>query len=342
MAGNTRSNLLVVLAIAAVAIFWYRSTVYEPAATFVRPKLVVLTGGDGPYWQLMVEGARQAATDFDADIELLMPEGDDDFKQQNIMLMALKPEGTDGVAISPLDADKQTRFINSLSDQAIVVTVDSDAPLSDRSCYVGASNYAAGQKCAEQVQEAIPAGGRVVVCLANLTKDNLIERRRGMEEFFAESAEESGDQAPQYEIVEWLTDDGDRKRCREQLVEYLQQHDDIDCVVGLNAFHGGEILAAVEQVGREDQMKIVAFDTEQATLDGVADGKIHATIAQDPYQYGYAAVRQLASLCRCDEQRRAPVGMRSTYNVDTRVLHQQDVDEYREKFLKNTKQDGKS
>lgn len=342
MARKSNPTLMVVLAVAAIAIFWYRSKVYQPPQTIARPKLVVLTGGDGPYWQLMVDGARKAAADVDADVELLMPPGDDDFAKQNVMLTSLKPDGINGVAISPLDADKQTRFINTLSEGAIVVTVDSDAPLSDRACYVGASNYAAGKKCAQQIEEAVPGGGRVVVCMANQTKDNLIERRRGIEEYFAELSEVDGDESAQYEVVEWLTDDGDRKRCREQLIEFLNEHDDIDCVVGLNAFHGGEMVAAVKELGRADRVKIVAFDTEQATLDGVASGAIYATIAQDPYQYGYASVRQLADLCRRDDEGRAPAGMPSTYTVDTRVLHQGDVDEYREEFLNGGKNGGKS
>lgn len=341
MQGNNRSTLLVILAIAAIAIFWYRAKVYEEPRTIARPKLVVLTGGDGPYWQLMVEGARRAADDVKADIELLMPEGDDNFEKQNVMLMSLKADGVDGIAISPLDAEKQTRFINTLSDDTIVVTVDSDAPLSERTCYVGASNLAAGKKCAQQVEEALPEGGKVVVCLANLTKDNMIGRKAGMEERFAESAAQD-DQAPSYEVVEWLVDDGDRDRCREQLVEFLEAHDDIDCVVGLNAFHGGEMLFAVDKVSLADKMKIVAFDAEEATLDGVASGRIYATIAQDPYQYGHAAVRQLVDLCRSNEEQRAPAGMPSTYTVDTRVIKQGDVEEFREEFLKDGDKDDES
>ncbi|WP_442482695.1 substrate-binding domain-containing protein [Aeoliella sp. SH292] len=337
MAGNSRSALVATLVVAAVAILWYRSTVYDTPTTIERPKLIVLTGGNGPYWQLMAEGARAAAEEHNAELELLMPEGNDEFEKQNVMLMALKGDQADGIALSPLDANRQTRMINALADETIVVTIDSDAPQSERCCYVGASNHAAGVKVAKQMQEVLPEGGKVVVCLANLTKDNMIERKLGIEDHLSDTASEGDADAPTFEIVQWLVDDGDRERCRTQLVDFLKANDDIVCIVGLNAFHGGEMVAAVEELGLSDTMKIIAFDTEDVTLDALANGKIHATIAQDPYQYGYASVRHLADLCRKDEHGRAPAGLPSTHTVDTRVLHQADVDEYRQKFLKEPK-----
>ena len=328
MNGKTRFALIVMAVVAAVAIIWYRGQVYSKPNHDVHPRLVLLTGGDGPYWQLMAAGARDAARNTDAEIELIMPDGDEDLTRQTQMLSKIDCNGIDGVALSPLAADKQTRLINSLCDRLIVVTVDSDAPLSNRTSYIGANNFAAGGQCGDAVRQAIPDGGKVVVCLANLTKDNMLERKRGLE---AAVASDSGTaDGPTYEVVDWLVDNGDRATARDQLTEFLKQHPDIECVVGLNAFHGGEMIAAVADVGAD--CKIVAFDTEDATLEGVASGGIFATVAQDPYQYGSAAVRQLAYLCRNDEDGRPPLGVQSTLTIGTKVLRQEDIERFRETF----------
>lgn len=328
MNGQARFALIVVAVIAALAILWYRGEVYEDRPEQPHLELIVLTGGDGPYWKLVTAGARDAAQEVDANIQLMMPEGDDDLGRQTQMLSSLKCDGIDGVAISPLDADKQTRLINSLCDSVVVVTVDSDAPLSNRTSYIGANNYAAGGQCGEAVMQAIPDGGKVVVCLANLTKDNMLERKRGLEEKLTGSS--SDEDQPTYEIVDWLEDDGDRDHARKQLIEFLKDHDEIDCIVGLNAFHGGEMLQAVAET--EADAKVVAFDTEDVTLQGVKDGNIFATVAQDPYQYGSASVRQLAYLCRNDEDGRPPLGVQSTLHIGTKVLRQEDIEEFRKTF----------
>ena len=43
-------------------------------------------------------------------------------------------------------------------------------------------------------------------------------------------------------------------------------------------------------------MKLVVFDWAPETLEGIEAGEIYATVAQDPYQYGYRAVEALTVL----------------------------------------------
>ena len=49
------------------------------------------------------------------------------------------------------------------------------------------------------------------------------------------------------------------------------------------------------------QIKIIAFDEEDETLQGITDGHIYGTVVQNPYQYGYESVRILAGLARGDQ-----------------------------------------
>ena len=61
------------------------------------------------------------------------------------------------------------------------------------------------------------------------------------------------------------------------------------------------ILEAVRGAGKIDQIKIIAFDEEDATLQGIVDGEVAGTIVQNPYRYGFESVRVLAALERGDE-----------------------------------------
>ncbi len=61
------------------------------------------------------------------------------------------------------------------------------------------------------------------------------------------------------------------------------------------------ILQAVKQAKKEGKVKIVAFDEEDETLQGVKDGHIYCTIVQQPYEFGYQSVRLLASIVRGDK-----------------------------------------
>lgn len=58
------------------------------------------------------------------------------------------------------------------------------------------------------------------------------------------------------------------------------------------------MLQAVRERGLEDRVKLVAFDEDEQTLQGIKDGHIHATVVQNPYLFGYESVRMLQHLAR--------------------------------------------
>ncbi|MCA9239216.1 MAG: substrate-binding domain-containing protein, partial [Planctomycetales bacterium] len=282
-------------------------------------------------------GAQAAAEDFDAKVEVLMPEVEEDVPSQTRLLLSLDPKSLDGAAVSPLDAQTQSGVINRLSLESLIITVDSDAPQSNRMSYVGASNYAAGKQCGQLVQEALPDGGKVVLLLANLTKDNMIERKRGIEDEFAELKESARESGADYEIAEVLLDEGDLKKCQQQLTDLLKSRDDIGCVVGMNGYDASIMVKCAEAAERSGDVKLIGFDAIDDTLDLVADGRIYATVAQDPYQYGYHAVRVLCDYCRRREGYLPLTGVRSTLNIQTKPIRKDNVEEFRESSQKQLK-----
>lgn len=337
MASKNRRFLIVALLAAAVGVAWYRSHVYSEPRPASQPKLVLMTGGSSPYWQLIANGAEAAAKDKQADLDVVLLEQDEDVDGQIKLLAQMKPGDVDGIALSPLDAEQQTRFINELAEKSVLATIDSDAPLSNRLCYIGASNYAAGSLCANLVKEAIPDGGKIVVLVANLTKNNVVERKQALEEGLGlggDSDSESDEEASSYEIVAELTDEGDLARCADQLTQALTDNSDVACVVGLNSYHAAQIVKVLKEQNALDQIKIISFDTEDETLENVEQGHIYATVAQDPYQYGYEAVRWLADNSQRTGNQLPLVGTRSTVHISTKALHAEDVPEFREQYEK--------
>lgn len=327
------SALLAILVIGIAAVIWFRtnnSSDRSPAGA--PPNLVLVTGGATQYWQVIANGARTAAEDLGAHLEVLMPEQDEDVDGQMKLLFNIDTQKVDGVAISPLDAEQQTHLINRLSQNAVVVTFDSDAPLSTRMSYIGASNWAAGKQCAQLVKEAIPSGGKVAVLLANLTKVNTQERKRGFEETLAQETHNGEASPPKFEIVDWLIDEGDHEVCKQQLSQLLDENQDLACVVGMNSYHGPILLEVLKERGRLDDIKLVTFDNEKETLQGIEDGHIYATVAQDPYHYGYEAVRILTSYHMRGEHQLPLPGSQSTITISTQAVKKGGLESFRKQL----------
>lgn len=330
-------GLLLLALVAIGAAIWYRSSVMvDPIAKSNKTtRAVFVTGGSEDFWKLTAKGAEAAARDHDVELEVKMPTKAEGADEQMRIMIALQDSEYDGCAVSPLDVESQTRLINRLSDKMHVVTFDSDAPLSERLYYVGTSNYRAGRIAQELVREALPEGGKVAVFISNLTKNNMQERKLGYEETETDAAKQaaSNGDLPKWETVAFAIDEGNPQTMKERLDEALRVHPDLACVVGMNGYHGPFFLEALKEAGKLGELKVIAFDAAEETLNAVAEGNIHATIAQDPYLYGYEAVRMLASLNNGHESQLPLVGG-GAVNVLTQAIGKEDVDAFREKLKK--------
>ena len=67
-------------------------------------------------------------------------------------------------------------------------------------------------------------------------------------------------------------------------------------MVGLFAYNPPLILEALQQANKLGTVKLVAFDEDDATLDGIAKGTVQGTVVQDPYMYGYKSVEMLKGI----------------------------------------------
>jgi ribose transport system substrate-binding protein len=335
---HQRLVLWAIVLVAVIAALGYRRSVLREPPPPPTPKVTFITGGEGPYWQLTVNGAKAAANDHKVDLRVAMPSHSESVDEQMTILVGRELHEINGVAISPLDAEGQTPWINKLVDRDIkVVTFDSDAPLSLRQSFVGTNNFAAGRTCARVVSEALPDGGKVVVLLANLTKDNMLDRKGGFHERIMQYADDvEQDQPPKFEVVGYLVDNGNSDACAENVRQTLAKHSDLACIVGMNARHGPILLKVIEELGLLGKIKLVTFDYPDETLEGIEAGHIYATLAQDPYMYGYVAVATLAQLCRGDESGLPIVGKGSTF-VGAEPISRDTIDAFRARLKSRSK-----
>ena len=277
----------------------------ESGSSSDKPQLAFVTNVVADFWTIASKGVADAAEEHGVEVDVRMPK---DLTDQKNIVEDMLIRGVKGIAISPRDPDNQTGFLNDVAKRTLLITHDSDAPDSDRLCFVGVDNYKAGRMCGELVKEALPDGGSLVIFVGFTEQDNARRRRQGLiDELLGRSYDPSRyDETGQvlegggYQILDTLTDQGDPAKAKANVEDTLSRHPDLDCVVGLFAYNPPACLEALKQAGKLGEMKIVGFDEMDATLQGIKDGHIHGTVVQDPYRYGSESVRILAALVQGD------------------------------------------
>jgi ribose transport system substrate-binding protein len=257
-----------------------------------KHKLAFVTNNASPFWVIARKGTEKAASDLpNIEVDFRIPSDGTAASQQSLVddLLANRVEG---IAISPVDPKNQTDMLNRAAAQTIVVTQDSDAPNSNRVCYIGTDNVAAGRQAGELVKEALPNGGKIMVFVGSRDAANAQQRYQGLEEALAGS---------NIKIVDVRTDNTDRVRAKSNASDTLVNNPDIAGMVGLWSYNGPAILSAVKEANKVDKVKIIAFDEEDETLGGVKDGAIYATVVQQPFEFGYRSMELMSKILSGDK-----------------------------------------
>jgi ribose transport system substrate-binding protein len=252
-----------------------------------RYKVAFVTNNASDFWSIARKGTEKAAAEMpDVSVEFRIDPDGTAAEQQRIV-DDLLAKGIDGFAISPVDPANQASMLNKAAAQTLVITQDSDAPNSNRACYIGTDNIAAGREAGQLVKEAMPEGGKIMVFVGMLDAANAQQRFQGLKEALAGS---------NVQIVDVRTDNADRVRAKTNAADTLVSQSDIAGMVGLWAYNGPAILSAVRDAGKIGKVKIVCFDEDDETLSGIKEGAIYATVVQQPFEFGYRSIQMMVKI----------------------------------------------
>lgn len=286
----------------------------ERGATPLR--LAFVTNNAADFWTIARRGVEKAERELgDVKVDFRIP-SDGTAAEQKRIIDDLLAAGTQGIAISPVDPANQVRMIDDAARQATVVTQDSDAPGTARVVYLGTDNRAAGRQAGDLIKEALPGGGTVVLFVGRLDAQNAQERYRGIQDALVGS---------NVRILDVRTDDTDPARAKSNAADALVKYPGIGALVGLWAYNGPAILNAVRDAGKIGTVRIVAFDEDDQTLAGVAEGAIFATVVQQPFEFGYQSIHMLARVARGD---RSGVPPGKQIFIPTRIVRRADAGDF--------------
>jgi ribose transport system substrate-binding protein len=130
-------------------------------------------------------------------------------------------------------------------------------------------------------------------------------------------------------IIDLMTDDANPSNARDNAYEALKKNPDIAGMVGLWSYNGPAIVQALRPEGKLGTVKIVCFDDERETLASIKEGSIFGTVAQQPFDYGYQAVKTAAQILRGD---RSAIPNNKMIFVPTIVIQRNNVDDYTKKL----------
>ena len=148
--------------------------------------------------------------------------------------------------------------------------------------YIGTDNYAAGQMAAQAALDGVEGQLTVGIVNYDVSSANGQERERGAVDAF----EQSG-RARVAAVINTLAE---AARAQADTAAMLAEHPEINVLLAFNEPTSVGAADAVESMGLAEEVFLVGFDSNVATIDGLQDGTVDALIVQNPYAMGYLGV----------------------------------------------------
>ncbi|AGF73134.1 D-ribose ABC transporter substrate-binding protein [Corynebacterium halotolerans] len=247
---------------------------------------LALSTQTNPFFVELRDGAQDKADELG--INLNIQDASDDPSAQINQLNNAATSGTDVVIVNPTDSDAVVPAVESLNNADIpVVAVDRSSNGGDIASFIASDNVAGGKQAADALAAAIGEEGEVLVLQGIAGSSASRDRGQGFTEGIAAY--------PNIDVVAQQTAGFDRTQGLNVATNLLQAHPNVKAIFAEN---DEMALGALEALGDRagSEVFVVGFDGTDDGLQAVDDGRMVATIAQQPSELGAQAVEQAAKL----------------------------------------------
>ena len=240
-----------------------------------------------PYWQEAEAGLRDIAKTTGVKVELTGPATFSPSEELAAFQQAVSQHPS-GILVSVSDPQSFKGPIDAAISQGLpVICIDADDPESRRVLFIGTDNFRAGQDSGKRMADLLGGQGRILIITLS-GQLNTDERVRGVNEALKKY--------PGIKIAQTIDDKGDPRNANDAVSALLQKKEKIDGIIGLEASGGSGAAEALHRLDMTGKIKIVAFDKDPQTLEGIERGWITATVVQKPYVMAFYGVRFLDDL----------------------------------------------
>lgn len=269
--------LILMLIVALTAMGFAGCSAKDDSAASGKVGLIISTLNN-PFFVSLKEGAEAQAASLG--LELIVLDSQNDPAKELANMEDLLTKGVSVILINPTDSDAVGNAIKAANDKNIpVITLDRGANQGTVVTHIASDNLAGGVMAGEYIVEQLGGKGKVVELEGIAGTSAARDRGQGFNEAIAKS---------DIEVVAKQVADFDRTKGLSVMENILQAEPEINAVFAHNDEMALGALKAIEASGRD--IMVVGFDATDDAVMAVNEGKMAATVAQQPNLIGSLGV----------------------------------------------------
>ncbi|MBP1947428.1 ribose ABC transporter substrate-binding protein RbsB [Virgibacillus litoralis] len=236
---------------------------------------------NNPFFVSLRDGAEAAAEE--AGYEIVTADAQNDASTQLSDIEDLLQQDIDVLLVNPTDSEAVVSAIESANDSGVpVITVDRSADGGEVVTHIASDNVAGGEMAGEFIAEQLGESGKLVELEGIPGASATRERGEGFHNIVdgIDSLEVVANQSANFDRSEGLT----------VMENIIQSTDQIDAVFAHNDEMALGAVQALESNGMLEDVVVVGFDATDDARAAVEEGRMDATVAQQPELIGEKAI----------------------------------------------------
>lgn len=268
---------------------------------------VIVKATTSPYWQTVFAGAEAAAEELGVNLTTQGAAEESDIAGQISILENAVTQGPDAIVIAPTALEPLGAPIDRAAESVPVIMIDSAAQTEAYTSFLTTDNVAAGRLAAQALADAVEAlhgapEGEIAILTALPGVGSLSQRDQGFREGLAEY--------PGLTEVANRFNNNDANQALTNTLDILVANPNLVGIFADNLPMGVGAGRAIAERGLEEQVAVVAFDSDEAEIGYLQGGQIKALVVQNPFRMGYEGVQTAVAAINGEEVER---------NIDTGV-----------------------
>ncbi|WP_332634222.1 sugar ABC transporter substrate-binding protein [Halalkalibacter flavus] len=247
-----------------------------------KPRVVVVLKAletESEYWKILSQGAKKAFKDFNVEGQILGTANLQVTEQIEILADVLEQK-PDALIVAPIQPTPTISVLKKYQNKNIpVLLVDTELDWDGQTMYIGTDNHSLGVRSGQLLGSMLQPGNQVALIHSTNVNPDMVKRLKGSRE----SLEAIG-----IKVVMESAADSESGEVERAIDEIIRLYPNIDGVFAANDTIAINSLNLLEEKGYN--IPVVGTDGTMKMLEIVEEGRINASIAQNPYDMGYLSV----------------------------------------------------
>ncbi|MBR6624169.1 MAG: D-ribose ABC transporter substrate-binding protein [Ruminococcus sp.] len=232
---------------------------------------------NNPFFVTLVDGAKKAAKE--KNVKLIVVDAGDDAAKQVSDIEDLIAKNISVLIVNPVDSDTVSSVVQSAVNRGIkVISADRVVNGVDIDCQIASDNVLGAELATQFIVDKVGEGAKVAELQGTSGASAAIDRGKGFHNIADDKLKVAASQPADFDRTKGMT----------VMENILQANGDIKAVFAAN---DEMALGAMEAISASRKnIVVVGFDATDDAIDSIKEGRMSATIAQQPDLIGATSV----------------------------------------------------